>query len=96
MAITGKIREKSGLLIGFIALALVIFILESALEKNSLFSGSKKNKVGKINGNSINIQDFDGRYRAYEADLKVLNPQLQTNEQISAQIRDQVWVAHFL
>jgi hypothetical protein len=33
MAVIGKIRQRSWILVGFIALALLIFIVEAALER---------------------------------------------------------------
>ena len=50
MAIIGKIRQRSWILVGFIALALFIFILEAALDRNSLFSGGGDSTVVELDG----------------------------------------------
>lgn len=56
MAVLGKIRQKSGLLIFVVAFALVIFIVQAALENG--FFGSNANYVGTINGTDIDRQEF--------------------------------------
>ena len=92
MALIGKIRQRSWILIGFIALALLIFIVEAALERNSLFSGgSGKNSVGKINGSTISGKEYSERIANYEEGLKLINPNLQLNEQLQSQIQEEVW-----
>ena len=41
MAVIGKIRQRSWILVGFIALALFIFIIEEAFNTNNRGGGSK-------------------------------------------------------
>lgn len=92
MAIIGKIRQRSWILVGFIAVALLIFIIEAALERNSLFrGGSGKNSVGKIDGNTISAKTFGDEVASYEDGLKFINPNLQLNDQLRAQVQEEVW-----
>lgn len=92
MAIIGKIRQRSWILVGFIAAALFIFILEAALERNSLFNGGGgKNSVGKINGSSVSAKDYSSKIANYEDGLKLINPNLQLNEQLQSQVQEEVW-----
>ena len=58
MAIIGKIRQRSWILVGFIALALFIFILEAALDRNSLFSGGGDSTVGEVDGAEIPAKEY--------------------------------------
>jgi peptidyl-prolyl cis-trans isomerase D len=92
MAIINKIRERSGIAVAVIAVALLLFILGSDFLMNKggggLF-GSGDNKVGEINGTTID-------YKQYVA--LVENQKLQfeqqgrsATEQDMNQIREQVW-----
>ncbi len=92
MAIIGKIRQRSWILVGFIAVALLIFIIEAALERNSLFGGGgKSNAVGKINGTTISAKQYGEQVTGYEEGLKFINPTLQLNDQLRSQIQEEVW-----
>jgi len=92
MALIGKIRQRSWILVGFIALALLIFIVEAALERNSLFSGGGgKDSVGKINGSSVSTREYGSKITNYEDGLKMINPNIQLNDQVQAQVREEVW-----
>ena len=92
MAIIGKIRQRSWILVGFIAIALLIFIVEAALERNSLFSGGGgKNDVGSINGTTISAKEYSSKISNYEDGLKMINPNLQLNDKIQSQVQEEVW-----
>ena len=91
MAVIGKIRQRSWILVGFIALALLIFIVEAALERNSLFSGGGNNSIGKINGNTVSAEEYGAKITRYEDGLKLINPNIQFNDQMRSQVQDEVW-----
>lgn len=58
MATLEKIRSHSGILIGAIALALLCFVVGDALNNSSnLFNGSRT-QVGKVEGESMSIDEF--------------------------------------
>jgi peptidyl-prolyl cis-trans isomerase D len=86
MAAIGSIRKHSGLLIGIIGSAMLLFVLGGALESSSTFFNGSNNEVGEINGNKISYQDFE---------LKVLEIQQNQNGGLTdkerQQLRDQVW-----
>ncbi len=64
MSTLAKIRNRSGLLVGIIALALLVFVLEQAFQsKNSFFAGDRT-KVAEIAGKDVNIQEFEARVEA--------------------------------
>lgn len=56
MAILGKIRQRTGLLLFVVATALVIFIAQAALENG--FFGSNANNIGTVNGTDISAIEF--------------------------------------
>lgn len=80
------------MVIGFIAIALLMFLLMDALSSNSMINSAGGEKyAGKINGKNIPIQDYANRYNAYENDLRSLYPGQAFDDQTSESIRDQVW-----
>ena len=92
MAVIGKIRQRSWILFGFIAIALLIFILEAAFSNNSLFGGGNgKDTVGSIDGSKISLAQYSKGISQYEDGVKLINPQFQSNDQVQAQIQEEVW-----
>jgi peptidyl-prolyl cis-trans isomerase D len=92
MAVIGNIRKRTGLVIGFIALALMMFLLMDALSSSSLVSqGGGDKHAGKINGENITVQEYATRYNNYEGNLRALYPGQTFDDETSASIRDQVW-----
>jgi peptidyl-prolyl cis-trans isomerase D len=91
MALVTKIREKSGLAIGIIAVSLILFIVGGDLigSGGGLFGGNNQ-KVGEIAGNTILVQDFqrkvDEARVGYEAQTG-----RAANEQELQLIREQAW-----
>jgi peptidyl-prolyl cis-trans isomerase D len=91
MALIGKIRQRTGLLLGFIGLALVMFLLMDALSQNSMFAGAGNQTVGKINGKEIPIQEFNQSVLDYQNQIRILNPQLEIDAQTQAAIVQETW-----
>ncbi len=90
MALIGKIRQKTGLLLGFIGVSLLIFLVQEAISSNSMMGGTVKS-LGKINGEKVDANDFFTEVTNYENRLKTLNPSLNFNEQTVLYIREEVW-----
>ncbi|MCB0802670.1 MAG: SurA N-terminal domain-containing protein [Flavobacteriales bacterium] len=91
MAIIGKIRERSTLVLIIIGLAIVAFVL------TDLFSASASGQQGpanlaEIDGKIISAQDFDYRvqraYENYELNSQSNQP---LDERTKSSIREQVW-----
>lgn len=92
MAVIGKIRERSWILVGFIALALLIFLVQAAFDSNTSFNfGGSKDSVGQINGENISAREFSEEVVSYEEGLKLLNPQMPVDDKLRGQIQDEVW-----
>lgn len=91
MAVIGKIRQRSWLLLSFLAVALFIFIIQSALETPSNIISGGKDSVGKIDGNNITYTSFLGKLTEYEEGIKLINPNVNINDELRAQINDEVW-----
>ncbi len=94
MALINKIRERSGVAVAVIAVALILFIVGGDLfsggsGQGGLF-GSNNNKIGEIAGTSIDYQAFQAKL-----DVARTNYEQQAGralqEQEIQQLRSQVW-----
>lgn len=95
MNILESIRKRTALLVGFVGLALVIFILESLLGSGgSVFGGDDMNTVGVIGGKKIDRVEF---FNKVENQLNMVRQQRQSNdidEQTRKQVIDYVWQSY--
>jgi peptidyl-prolyl cis-trans isomerase D len=91
MSVLEKIRSRSGLLVGIIAVALLVFILESALESGNRFFSSNKTKVGEIAGKEISIQEFEAKVEEAVTAEKQRSQRNTVDENTMDNIRMQVW-----
>jgi peptidyl-prolyl cis-trans isomerase D len=91
MSVLEKIRSRSGLLVGIIAVALLVFILESALESGNRFFGSNRTKVGEIAGKEISIQEFEAKVEEAVSAEKQRSQRNSIDESTMDNIRTQVW-----
>lgn len=90
MATLQNIRNKSGLLLAVIGVAMLAFILGDFL-KSTNSGGANNVKVGEIFGNDILIQTFQKKVDSGIENWKNQNQQSDLTQTIIAQIRDQVW-----
>ena len=91
MSVIQTIRDKAAwIIIGAIAVALVAFIVQDALQGGSrgLFSGSSTT-LGKVNGTEIDARDFEQRYKMAEENYRAQN--YPVNDQLRNQIRESLW-----
>lgn len=94
MAVIGKIRERSGLVITLIGISILAFILTDMLSGgNSLFGDDQSQVVGEINGKKVQYAEFEQQYKVIEQNAQQqygrLTPELQDI------VRDQIWQSFF-
>lgn len=91
MALIKKIREKSGLAVGLVALGLGLFIVGGdILGPNSMLLGNQKTDVGEIAGETISLEQFQQQ----EEELKynfVINFNRNPTDAEMFSIRQQAW-----
>ncbi|HRG90528.1 MAG TPA: SurA N-terminal domain-containing protein, partial [Chitinophagales bacterium] len=91
MAVIGKIRQRSGMLIFLIGLSIVLFlIMDATNSQTGVFSG-RKDTVGVINGQKIPYLEFNAKY---EENLKNAEEQLRGQAMSEDQrnyLRIQTW-----
>ena len=88
MAVIGKIREKSGLVMIVIGIGMLGFLFQDAA--SSLFRGSNDNSVGEIGGVAVEGKYFNAKYEEGIARWESQNRTAAT-EQIRESVREQVW-----
>lgn len=91
MSVLEKIRSRSGLLLGVIAVALLIFILQSAFESGNSFFSSDKDKVGEVAGEKISYQEFDFKVQQATENEKQRQKQNGMDDNTTEQLRQQTW-----
>ncbi len=91
MSVINKIRERSGLAVGVIAVSLLLFIVGGDLlsGNNSLFGGNNQ-KVGEIAGQSIDYPEFNAKVDEIRAQFEQQSGRAPA-EQDLVQIREQAW-----
>jgi peptidyl-prolyl cis-trans isomerase D len=93
MAVISRIRKHAGLLVAFIAIALLSFILGDIFLSKQSFLNSDQN-VGEISGNAVSFISFENEVRQIEELQKERSRRTALDEQMMGQIRDNVWEKH--
>ncbi len=89
MSVLEKIRNKTGLLVGIIGLALVLFVLQSALSSGSTLFGTNERSIGTIAGSDIGAQEFGQKVN--ETVAMYQKGGQQVDDQTKQMIIDQTW-----
>src|ERR1700733_14496369 len=92
-----KIRRRTGLLVGIVGLALVIFILESLLGSGaSIFGGNDLAYAGSINGKKIDRNEFLMRYENQLNGYRQRNQGREADEGTKAQAIESIWQQYII
>lgn len=91
MAALQKIRNKSIILIVAIALGLFAFIAEEFFRGIETGMNSDKQKIGKIDGETVTVQQYQELIDEYSDVLKFTNGTSNLNDDQMNQVKDQVW-----
>lgn len=91
MSILEKIRSKTGLLVGIVGLALVIFILESLLGSGSALFSNQDMLVGEIDGDKVDYTTFHNKVNEQILQIQQSNPNATIDEKTKDQIVESVW-----
>ncbi len=93
MATLEKIRSKAGLLVLVVGLALFAFIIGDFLNSGSTYFRQTQERVAKIDGTVIKIQDYQGRIDEMTEVYKMQSGQNSLPEEYMNQIRQSVFDA---
>jgi peptidyl-prolyl cis-trans isomerase D len=91
MATLQKIRNNGKFLIGIVGIALFAFIAEEFVRSLSYTQAESRQRIGKIEGESVNYQDFNELVNEYANVIKFSNGISSLPDEQMAMVRDQVW-----
>ena len=91
MAILQKIRDRSGLLIAVIGVALLAFILGDLLTSGNTFLRKYQDKAFVVDGDIVSTQEYFDRVAEWEEFQKMISGDNSFDENATAQIRDIVY-----
>ena len=90
MALISKIREKTALVVGFVALGLFLFIAADVFTSSSGFFGREEANVGEIAGQDVSIQEYQQAIEEIKYNFTV-NTGRNPSEREMMSIRQQAW-----
>lgn len=93
MATLEKIRNKAGLLVLVVGLALFAFIIGDFLNSGSTYFRQSQERVAEINGEVIKIQDYQARVDEMTEVYKMQSGSTSLPEEYMTQIRESVFDA---
>jgi len=97
VSVLEKIRRRTGLLVGIVGLALVIFILESLLGSGaSIFGGNELAYAGSINGKKIDRNEFAMRFENQLNNYRQRNQGREADESTRAQAIESIWQQYII
>ena len=91
MATLQKIRNRAGLLIGVVGVALLAFILGDLLTSGNTFFRKLQDKAFVVDGDIISTGEYFDRVTEWEEFQKMISGQTSLDENAVSQIRDVVY-----
>ena len=91
MATLEKIRNKAGLLVAVVGVALFAFIIGDFLNSGSTFFRQSQEKIAEINGEVISIHDYQARVDEMAEVYKMQTGTSSVAEELMTQIRQSVF-----
>jgi len=91
MASLQRIRNHGALLIAIVGLAMLAFILGDFLNSGSSFFNRSRENVGVIEGQKVHYTEYEAAKDQLTEVYKIESGRSDFDEDISAQIRNQVW-----
>ncbi|MDR0429909.1 MAG: SurA N-terminal domain-containing protein [Tannerellaceae bacterium] len=91
MATLEKIRNKAGLLVIVVGVALFAFIIGDFLNSSSTFFRQNQEKIAEVNGHVINIQEYQNRIDEMTEFYKMQSGNTNLPEEYMVQIRQSVY-----
>ena len=91
MAALGKIRQHGRILVIIISLGLFAFIAEELFRSLESSRNDKRQQVGSVMGENINVQDFQKLVDEYTEVIKMQQGTANLNDEQLNQVKDMVW-----
>lgn len=97
VSVLERIRRRTGLLVGIVGLALVIFILESLLGSGaSIFGNDELSSIGYIDGQKVDRNEFLNRLEGQLNNYRNRNQGREVDEATRSQAVETVWQQYII
>lgn len=90
MALINKIREKSGIAVGIIAVGLLLFVLGGDLLRSGA-GGQGEREVGEIAGQTVSLEEYQQTFEELKVNFMLQNGGQNPSEAQLNTLRDQAW-----
>jgi len=90
MSIITQIRNKAGLMVAIIGLAILSFLLMDVFSGNGIFGGPPSNTVGEIDGDEIGLMYFETRINEAVENYKINSQQDKIDDQTLGMLRENI------
>lgn len=90
MKIISTIQKRAYIIVVIIALCIIAFLYQD-ISPNINNIGSGDNYIGKVNGETLEYDEFNKQYTKYEADYKQQKGGQSLTEEETKGLRDQIW-----
>ena len=91
MATLEKIRKRAGLLVVVIGVALFAFVIGDFLNSGSTYFRQQHNKIAVVDGEVINIQDYQAREQEMSEIYKLQSGSSSLTEEMTSQMRENLF-----
>lgn len=91
MAVIGRIRNRVGILIGFVGVSMVLFILGDLVTSNTGLLKRNSNVVGVIGGEKIRYPEFEKRVEKLTENYKINTKNENVDQNTQDMLREQAW-----
>lgn len=99
MGVLEKIRNRAGLMVGFVGVALAAFVLGDALQNGNTWFSDSQRAVLTVDGETINIEDYERRLQSLTEQMQAQAGGQLTDEQrmsINNSLTQQIIAEHLL
>ena len=86
-----KIQNQTGCLLLVIGIAMLAFVLTDLFSSRTSSFGNKANSIGSIDGESVDVQEYNQIYESLLANVRAQNPGLELDERFLASYKQQAW-----
>lgn len=91
MAVLSKIRNRAGLLIIIIGLAMLSFILGDILSSGNSVFQSNQNEIAEVGSRTVTFQEYEARVQQSAENYKINTKQTSIDESTMESLRQQTW-----
>lgn len=86
-----KIQSQTGCLLLVIGIAMLAFVLTDLVSSRTSIFSNTSNSIGSINGEPVEVQEYNAIYDQLKQNLEAQNPGMQLSEAFLASYKQRAW-----